>query len=95
VLPQTPNNSPNDSEVLGLAALASTLGDSRRAQRFLDLTGIGTDELRARAAEPSLLSALLRFLEAHEPDLVAVAEALGVEPELLVQARRELERGGP
>jgi hypothetical protein len=95
VLPQTPNNSPNDSEVLGLAALASTLGDSRRAQRFLDLTGIGTDELRARAAEPSLLSALLRFLEAHEPDLVAVAEALGVKPELLVQARRELERGGP
>jgi hypothetical protein len=81
--------------VLGLAALASTLGDSRRAQRFLDLTGIGTDELRARAAEPSLLSALLRFLEAHEPDLVAVAEALGVKPELLVQARRELERGGP
>ena len=95
MLPQTPNNSPNDSEVLGLAALASTLGDSRRAQRFLDLTGIGTDELRARAAEPSLLSALLRFLEAHEPDLVAVAEALGVKPELLVQARRELERGGP
>lgn len=95
MLPQTPNNSPNDSEVLGLAALASTLGDSRRAQRFLDLTGIGTDELRARAAEPSLLSALLRFLEAHEPDLLAVAEALGVKPELLVQARRELERGGP
>ena len=95
MLPQTPNNSPNDSEVLGLAALASTLGDSRRAQRFLDLTGIGTDELRARAAEPSLLSALLRFLEAHEPDLLAVAEELGVGPELLVEARRELERGGP
>jgi hypothetical protein len=91
VLPQTPN----DPEVLGLAALASTLGDSRRAQRFLDLTGIGTDELRARAADPALLAALLRFLEAHEPDLIAVAEALGVKPELLIQARRELERGGP
>jgi hypothetical protein len=95
VLPQTPNNSRNDPEVLGLAALASTLGDSSRAQRFLDLTGIGTEELRARAADPALLAALLRFLEAHEPDLVAVAEALGVKPELLVQARRELERGGP
>jgi hypothetical protein len=91
VLPRTPN----DPEVLGLAALASTLGDSRRAQRFLDLTGIGTDELRARAADPALLAALLRFLEAHEPDLIAVAEALGVKPELLIQARRELERGGP
>jgi hypothetical protein len=91
VLSQTPN----DPHVLGLAALASTLGDSRRAQRLLDLTGIGTDELRARAAEPALLAAVLRFLEAHEPDLIAVAEAIGVEPALLVQARRELERGGP
>jgi hypothetical protein len=91
VLPRTPN----DPEVLGLAALASTLGDSRRAQRFLDLTGIGTDELRARAADPALLAALLRFLEAHEPDLIAVAEALGVKPELLIQARRELEQAGP
>ena len=88
-------SSPNDALALALNALAATLGDERRARRFLDLTGIGTDELRARAAEPSLLSALLRFLEAHEPDLVAVAEALGVKPELLVQARRELERGGP
>ena len=90
-----PSQIPNDPIVLALAALAATLGCERRAQRFIDLTGIGTDELRARAAEPSLLSALLRFLEAHEPDLVAVAEALGVKPELLVQARRELERGGP
>ena len=88
-----PEQTPTDPHVLGLAALASTLGDSRRAQRFLDLTGIGTEELRVRAGESALLAALLRFLEGHEPDLVAVAEALGVTPELLVQARRELERG--
>ena len=89
------DETPNDPYKVALSALAATLCDERRARRFLDLTGIGTDELRARAAEPSLLSALLRFLEAHEPDLLAVAEALGVKPELLVQARRELERGGP
>jgi len=88
-----PRPSPNDPLALALAALAATLGDARRAQRFIDLTGIGTDELRARAAEPALLAALLRFLEAHEPDLLAVAEELGVEPALLVQARRELEEG--
>jgi hypothetical protein len=41
-----------------------------------------------------LLAALLRFLEAHEPDLLRVAEELGVSPELLVQARRELEGEG-
>jgi len=88
-----PQHSPNDPVVLALAALAATLGSERRAQRFIDLTGIGTDELRERAAEPALLAALLRFLEAHEPDLVAVAEDLGVDPAHLVEARRELEEG--
>lgn len=78
---------------LALAALAATISDERRAQRFIDLTGIGTDELRRRAAEPALLSALVRFLEAHEPDLIAVAEALGVKPVMLVEARRQLEEG--
>jgi hypothetical protein len=79
--------------VLALAALAATLGQERRAQRFLDLTGIGTEELRARASEPDLLAALLRFLEAHEPDLVAVAQEVGCKPEDLVEARREIEEG--
>jgi len=77
--------------ILALAALAATLGCERRAQRFIDLTGIGTEELRRRAAEPDLLAALLRFLEAHEPDLVDVAEAVGVKPEVLVDARARLE----
>jgi hypothetical protein len=40
-----------------------------------------------------LLAALLRFLEAHEPDLVSVSAELGVKPEELVEARRELEEG--
>ena len=84
---------PNDPVALALAALAATLGSDRRAQRFVDLTGIGTDELRVRAAEPALLAALLRFLEAHEPDLSSVAEQLGCKPEDLVQARELFEEG--
>ena len=80
---------------LALAALAATLGAERRAQRFLDLTGIGTEELRSRLDDPALLAALLRFLEAHEPDLLAVAEDLGCKPEDLVEARRQLEEGAP
>ena len=83
---------PNDPAALALAALAATLSDNARAQRFLDLSGIGTDELRRQAGEPSLLAGLLRFLEAHEPDLVSVADAIGETPEALVAARRELER---
>ena len=86
-----PGNRPTDAHAIALLALATAVSDERRARRFLDLTGIGTDELRARAGEPALLAALIRFLEAHEPDLVAVAEAMEVEPEALVAARRELE----
>jgi hypothetical protein len=88
-----PTRKPNDPVVLALAALAATLGSERRAQRFVDLTGIGTDELRCRAGDPTLLAALLRFLEAYEPDLVSVAEELGVEPSELVKARRDIEQG--
>ncbi|MFL6727605.1 MAG: DUF3572 family protein [Sphingomicrobium sp.] len=81
----------NDPIALALAAMTATLGDERRAQRFIGLTGIGTGGLRARAAEPALLAALLRFLEAHEPDLLSVSSELGVKPEELVEARRQLE----
>ena len=88
-----PTQIPNDPIALALAALAATLGCERRAQRFIDLTGIGTDELRARAADPALLAALLRFLEAHEPDLFAVAGDLGCNPQELVEARIQLEEG--
>ena len=83
--------STNDAETLALSALAATLTDERRARRFLDLSGIDTEELRLRAAEPALLAALLRFLEAHEPDLIDVADAMGVKPAKLVAAREDLE----
>ena len=91
MLRDTTNDPPPDAEALALQALAATLTDERRARRFLDLTGMDSDELRARAGERGLLAALLAFLEAHEPDLVAVAQAIGVKPENLVTARTELE----
>ena len=80
-----------DAEVLAISALTETISDERRAQRFLDLSGIDTEELRRAAGEPALLASLLRFLEAHEPDLIDVAGALGVKPEQLVAAREALE----
>lgn len=92
MLHNTTNDPPPDAEALALQALAATLMDERRARRFLDLTGIDSGELRDRAGERGLLAALLAFLEAHEPDLVAVAQAIGVKAETLVRAREELER---
>ena len=81
----------NDAEALALAALTATLTDKRRARRFLDLTGLDAEGLRARAGERSLLAETLAFLENYEPDLVAVAEAIGSTPKALVAARAVLE----
>jgi hypothetical protein len=81
-----------NAAALALQALAWTLTDSQRANRLLDLTGLDPAELRARAGEASLLAATLGFLEAHEPDLIACADALDVQPGALVAARIELER---
>ena len=82
---------PNDAEALALAALAATLTDARRAERFLSLTGLSPDGIRLRLTDRSLLAACIAFLEGHEPDLVAVAEDLGVPPETLLRAKAELE----
>ncbi|MGJ3628682.1 DUF3572 family protein [Sphingomonas sp. MMS24-JH45] len=38
-----------------------------------------------------MLAAVLGFLEGHEPDLVACADALGTTPAALVRARHELD----
>lgn len=83
--------SQNDPEALALAALAATLTDERRAERFLAMTGLSPDGIRARLTDPSLLAACIAFLEGHEPDLIAVAGDVGVKPEQLLQARAELE----
>ena len=80
-----------DAVALGLSALAWTLGDGARAERLLAVTGLAPADLRARAADPAVLAAVLAFLEAHEPDLVACADALEVKPDALVRAHAALE----
>ncbi|OYW46191.1 MAG: hypothetical protein B7Z33_09885 [Sphingomonadales bacterium 12-68-11] len=72
---------------MALDALAWVLADDQRAQRFLDLTGLSPGGLRAAIAEPSTHRAVLEFLCAHEPDLVAASEALGLRPQALAAAR--------
>jgi len=77
---------------LALGALGWVLADSERTRRFLDVTGITPDILRARANTPAFLAAMIGYLENFEPDLIACAEALEVGPEELTRARRVLEQ---
>jgi hypothetical protein len=66
------------------------LADQDRAERFLSLTGLTPDVLRASLGEPATMAAVLEFLCSHEPDLLAAADALEVTPEVLARARERL-----
>ncbi|WP_194745308.1 DUF3572 family protein [Thermaurantiacus tibetensis] len=70
-------------DTLLLRALAHIVADERLRDRFLALTGLDAATLRARAGEADVLAAVAAFLAGHEPDLLAVASALGVEPAAL------------
>lgn len=63
------------------------LADDGRAQRFLDLTGLTPEQLRERIESSELQLSVLDFLCSHEPDLMAAAEAIGVEPAAVAAAR--------
>jgi len=81
----------NDDATLALGALGWTLSVEARAERLLALTGLTPEALRAQLDDRDFLAAVLRFLEGHEPDLIACAADLRVDPGALVAARRRLE----
>lgn len=84
-------DSVKDAAGVALAALAWVLSDTQRAERFLALTGLTPDSLRAAIARPATHRAVLDFLCAHEPDLVAAADALGLAPAELAAMRERIE----
>jgi hypothetical protein len=75
-----------DATVLLLQALAWICSDDGRADRLLGVTGLDAAALRERAFEPEVLAAVGDFLMAHEPDLIACAAALDVQPGTLAGA---------
>ena len=67
------------------------LESEERAGRYLELTGLDPDTLRAGLGNPHILASALEFLANHEPDLIRAAEALAVAPEELVAAKDALQ----
>ncbi|WP_294390769.1 DUF3572 family protein [uncultured Sphingomonas sp.] len=81
-----------DPLVLALEALSWVIQEPQRAERMVAVTGLTPADLRERAGDPALLAAVLAFLEAYEPDLVACADAIETTPAALVAAHEALER---
>ena len=79
------------ASALALQTLTWLLAEPGRTNRFVSATGLYPDDIRERCDDPAMLSAVIGFVEAYEPDLVICAEALGCAPRALVQARITLE----
>jgi hypothetical protein len=75
---------------LALGALVFVLGDDALSSRFMDMTGLTPDALRAGVNDPVVMGAVLEFLANHESDLIAAADHLGVAPGVLGAAWEKL-----
>ena len=93
--PVGPKTSPSrvDGQELAVAALSFLAQEPDRLSRFLDLCGLGPHNLRAAAADPGFLAAVLDYLLADEPLLIAFAAEQSVAPASVAAARRAM--GGP
>jgi hypothetical protein len=80
---------------LAVAALSFLAGEAERLERFLALTGLGPQSLRAAAREPGFLLGVLDHVASDETLLLAFAHANEIDPQEVGRARDALaERPG-
>ena len=85
-----PKLTKSGAESMAIEVLNFLAEDPARLDRFLALSGIGFDNLRAAAAEPGFLAAILEHLASDEKLLLAFAAHAGQNPEAIAKAREIL-----
>jgi len=78
---------------LAIDALGFIAGEPEQLGRFLALSGIGPDSLRAAAREPNFLLGVLDHVAGDEALLVAFAGHSGIDPAEVARARDVLAGG--
>ena len=81
---------PENAEILAINGLSWLAGEPEDLNRFLNLSGLGVDDLRAAAGTPEISVAILDFLLANETLLLRFCEAADVTPKNLHLARHVL-----
>ena len=81
-----------DAATMALAGLAFLAEDGPRLGRFLALTGIGPDQLRAVADAPETLLAVFDHLLGDESLLLVFTATKAIAPESVAPARAALAR---
>lgn len=84
--------SAEEAATVALSGLSFLAEDGPRLGRFLALTGIGPDQLRAVADAPETLIAVLDYLLADESLLLVFTASKGLAPEAVAPARAVLAR---
>jgi hypothetical protein len=85
-----PYSKQTDAQTIALLVIGWIVADIGRAERFLAMTGLDSEQLRNGLGEKAIQLAALDFLSGHEPDLIACAADLGEKPETLATAREGL-----
>jgi hypothetical protein len=80
----------DDAERVALEALGYLIADEDRLWAFLGATGLEPGTIRQAARTPGFLAAVLDHVAANERLLIALAAALAIKPERLMEARRTL-----
>lgn len=85
---------PDAAEVVALKVLGWLVSNEEILPVFLGSSGLLPTELRARAGEPEVLCAVLEFVMMDDAWVCDCAQGLGLEPQVLMQARQALPGGG-
>ena len=78
------------AEAIAIHALSFLANDPKLLDRFLRMTGIEVDSIRAATSQPGFFAGLLDFLIAHEPTLLEFTAAADLLPEDVLAARHAL-----
>ena len=81
------------AEGLAIQALAFIAGDSERLGRFLAVTGIGPDDIRTSARDPSFLVGVLDYMASDEQLISAFAAEADLDPSDIERGRAVLGGG--
>ena len=90
---KAPGRSRESAESLAIQALNFLATEPQRLSRFLALSGLAPELIRAAAADSGFLAGVLAHLGEDESLLVAFAAEAGVTPAEVDRARRTLADG--
>jgi Protein of unknown function (DUF3572) len=80
------------AEMLAIQALGFIGEEPERLGRFLDMTGIPVEHIRAAARERSFLAGVLEHMLGDEKLLILFADSAGIDPAEIAGARSALGR---